>query len=908
MSQPEDDARHTAAERACALVAFVDADQRLSYLNPAGRAMLGVRPDANITSSRLGDFVTRPDHTGMVEVLDAARERVWAGDFTLRVDGADFDVFAVCTAAPAHLGESGGFTIVARDGRTEGTANTGRDRERFLADLEREWQVIEDAEEIMVLASRRLGEYLGADRCAYAQAEADEDHFVMSGDHATGLPHLPGRFAMREFGEGCLRAMRAGEPWVVADSRHDSRLEAADLAAYEFTGIRAVICLPLHKAGRFVAAMAVHQATVRHWKPEEVELVGVVVSRCWESLQRSHASRALRESEQRYRLLVERATDGIWLVDRDLRFVEVNPAACALLGYDRAELLGKAVADFIVSDHQNSLRDLVADQTRAQVVTEVWDMRRADGSVVALELGIQTTPTGLQAIARDVTARLRADAERELLLRREHEIAEALQRSLLPRELPALARLAASARYLPASTHAQAGGDWYEVLPITDTVVALSVGDVVGKGPTAAAVMGQLRSALAGYLLDGHSPAAALERLDAFAVRTDGAMGSTCACLTFDWSTGELCWAVAGHPPPLVVDAGEPRFLAGGTGTVLGAPRRPSYRDDTLVLTPGASVVLYTDGLVERRGEPIDNGLERLRDIVRGAHGLEPEALTGTVTDALLADGHDDDVALVVVRYIPEPLRDRVPAEPVQLGVMRRKVDQWAAATALSPDLLDDLQLALGEAAANAVDHAYPQGGGDFDYEVGRVAEGGIHVVVRDRGRWRPEPADAGYRGRGLRIIRALTEHATFDHGDDHGTTVDFRLASPSSASPATTLPRVEDRAPAGLTVDDTDDSALVLRVCGDLDLTTVDDVRDAVLSRIATSGHRRVDVDLTGLGYLSSSGIALLLDAVAASSRAGVTMAVLAAEGTAPARILTLSGLHGMSTGEDLVVHTVRR
>ncbi|MEU4769281.1 GAF domain-containing protein [Actinosynnema sp. NPDC023794] len=129
-----------------------------------------------------------------------------------------------------------------------------------------------------------------------------------------------------------LRTMRAGQPWIVADAAHDARLTDGDRGTYQRTGIRAVVSVPLLRDGRFVAGVAVHQASVRHLTPAEVELISVVVGRCWESLQRVHADRVLRESEQRHRLLVEQATDAIWILDRDARFVEANRAACALLG------------------------------------------------------------------------------------------------------------------------------------------------------------------------------------------------------------------------------------------------------------------------------------------------------------------------------------------------------------------------------------------------------------------------------------------------------------------------------------------------------------------------------------------------------------------------------------------------
>ncbi|WP_367128887.1 SpoIIE family protein phosphatase [Saccharothrix sp. HUAS TT1] len=838
------------------------------------------------------------------QVVDA---RWWAAagreafELDYRVVTADGDVRRIKERLQVVPGDDGTPKLVRGVMGDVTERHAAEERRGFVGVLDRELQRLDDAGELMALATRMLGEHLRVDRCAYARTEADEDHFVMSGDYATGLPPLPGRFAMAAFGEGALLAMRAGEPWVVADSENDPRLVPADLEAYRLTGIRAVICLPLLRGGRFVAAMAVHQATVRHWTPAEVEVVSVVVNRCWESLQRAHADRALRDSELRHRLLVERATDAIWVLDRELRFVEVNPAACGLLGYDREELTGRAVADLVVPATRERLAGLAADLS-AGVVTEVWGLRRADGTVVEVELSIQATPTGVQAIGRDVTERQRADAERERRLQREHEIAEALQRSLLPRELPALDRLATSARYLPASTHSRIGGDWYEVLPLVGGTVALTVGDVVGKGPEAAAVMGQLRSALAGYLLDGHSPAAALERLDAFTARVNGAAGTTCACLTFDWNTGALCWAVAGHLPPLVLDAsGNPRFLPGDAGSVLGVPGRAPYRDHTTELEPGASVVLYTDGLVERRGTSIDHGLDRLLDVARDAHALPPQALSDAITTALLADGQDDDVALVVARHLPAPLRATVPAQAGELAVMRRGVTAWAALAGLSADLLDDLQLALGEAAANAVDHAYPPDeSGDFDYDISTTAQG-VRVVVRDHGRWRPEPEDKGHRGRGLQIIRSIAVRTAFERGDE-GTTVEFDLVDEAvhapAPAPAEEAPQVADPA--------SDSPVQVLRLSGDVDLKTVDELRAVLTAGIDSTDPRPVEIDLGQVGYLSSSGIALLLEAAATANRARRALTVHAAEGTAPARVLSLSGLQGLTT--DALTVRIRR
>ncbi|WP_410631105.1 SpoIIE family protein phosphatase [Amycolatopsis sp. cmx-4-83] len=858
-----------------------------SFISAGCLSLLGHPPAAWLAEPNFVLSVVHPDDR---DHYDRARAERWAR-------GGDYELSYRALAADGRLVWVQEIARVSSDGAVHGIfldvseRHSETERQRFLAEFERGLQQLDDAEMIMVYAARSLGEYLQADRCAYAEAEEDQDHFLMSGDHATGLPPLPGRFAMSAFGEGCVTAMRAGESWVVDDSFHDDRLAPADLDAYRVTGIRAVICVPLLRGGLFAAAMAVHQATVRHWSSAEVELVELVVRRCWESIQRTHALRALRDSEQRHRLLVERATDAIWVLDRDLRFVEINPAACQLLGYTRDQLLGAPITTLLDDGGDHRWRQVVADPGSVLEVSEVHQIRRADGTEMAFELSIQATPSGVQAIGRDVTERRRREAERELLLQREHEIAETLQRSLLPRELPALPGLAAAARYQPATVHAQTGGDWYEVIPLGGSRVALSVGDVVGKGPQAAAVMGQLRTALAGSLLDGHGPAAALARLDAFAARTDGAPGTTCACLTLDCETGELDWASAGHLPPVVVEAGQPRLLT-GAGSVLGAPDPARHEQHTTTLSPGSSVLLYTDGLVERRGELIDEGLQRLCEAAGRLHGAPPDHQVAAITDALLDIGQDDDVAVLAVRLMPPPLHRRTAADTGLLRTVRNDLARWSGLAGLSRELCEDLNLAVGEAVANSVEHAFPGSRGEATYTVTRTPAGRLDVVVHDNGTWRPEPADNSHRGRGIAIMTALSERFSLDH-DDHGTTVRFTLAAAAPATaPAPAPVTIPEPAPAGLLVDDATPERLVLHISGDLDLTTIDELRPAVLHHLGTATADDIVLDLAEVTYLSSCGIALLLDSAALTRRREGSLTVLVRARSAPLRILEVAGL----------------
>ncbi|TQM03134.1 SpoIIE family protein phosphatase [Pseudonocardia kunmingensis] len=479
-------------------------------------------------------------------------------------------------------------------------------------------------------------------------------------------------------------------------------------------------------------------------------------------------------------------------------------------------------------------------------------------------------------------------------------IAETLQTSLLPPTLPRLERLPLASRYLPAARGAQAGGDWYDVLPLDDGRVAIAVGDVVGQGARAAAIMGQLRSALSGYLLEGHEPEQALERLDRFAARVPGATGSTVACLVLDPETGGLRWARAGHPPPLVAGPDGCRPLEDAAGTVLGVRGRPAYTAGSAALRPGETIVLYTDGLVERRGELVDDGIDRLAALVARHHALAPAPLTDALLAGALAPGADaeepdpaDDVALIVARLAPAPLRLVLPAEAAVLRELRATLLAWTAAAGMDEDDVYDLQLAVGEAAANAVEHAYRgRAPGPMAVELERDADGGVRAHVRDEGAWRPVPEDKGYRGRGLELIRDVSSRMQLNHGPG-GTEVLFTVP-PSGGPPATVEPtprpaRPAPTGPAALRPGPGPDGRSV-RVHGELDLAGVRCVRDELL-QAAAAGHE-LTVDLRPTTYLASAGIALLVEADRTVRAAGGRLRLLVAPADVVRRALALSGV----------------
>lgn len=191
-------------------------------------------------------------------------------------------------------------------------------RNRFLVSLDDALRPLTDPREITLTAARVLGEYLQVDRCAYADVEADADTMNLTGNYVRSpeIKSIVGRLKFSDFGREVLRLMREDAPFVVDDVDHHQP-PVGDPSAYRATQIRAVVCVPLHKAGRFVAAMAVHMATPRAWEPEDVELVRAVAARCWESIERARLERGLQESEEHFRAFVTTSSAVVYRTNAD---------------------------------------------------------------------------------------------------------------------------------------------------------------------------------------------------------------------------------------------------------------------------------------------------------------------------------------------------------------------------------------------------------------------------------------------------------------------------------------------------------------------------------------------------------------------------------------------------------------
>jgi serine phosphatase RsbU (regulator of sigma subunit) len=244
--------------------------------------------------------------------------------------------------------------------------------------------------------------------------------------------------------------------------------------------------------------------------------------------------------------------------------------------------------------------------------------------------------------------------ERSRLYEQTRDVASVLQRSLLADEPPRDERIEVATRYEPAVEHLEVGGDWYDAFTLGRDCIGIVVGDVVGRGLGAATAMGQLRSALRALAGADRRPAEVLEHLDTFVAQVEPARFATVAYAEVDLGTGEVAYASAGHLPPVLLGPGvRPHLFMEGRSPPLGVPEPGEKRaQGSFTLARGASFLLYTDGLVERRTEPIDAGLERLLAAVAALGDPGPGELADTLPAVLIEhEAPGDDVCLLAFRF-----------------------------------------------------------------------------------------------------------------------------------------------------------------------------------------------------------------------------------------------------------------
>jgi len=660
----------------------------------------------------------------------------------------------------------------------------------------------------------RMTEILGSDTAAFLLLDEARDELVARA--AKGIEE--------EVEAGVRIPVGAGFAGRVAARRQ--ALAIADIDAFDIynpilreKGIRSLLGVPLLIEGRVTGVLHVGTLTPREFTPEDADLLQLAADRAALAIEHAEAYEAERAAhrhaeETAHRLqAVQRVTDaGLAylpldallkeLLERIAEIVHSDTAAFLLLDDNGRELVARA-AKGIEEEVEAGVRIPVGRGFAGRIAAErraifIPDVDHADilnpilrekgiRSLLGVPLLIEGRVTGVLHVG-SLTHREFTEGDRNLLqlaadraalaidharLFHQRRVVEMLQETLVPERLPEIPGLRLVARYRPASVRGGIGGDWYDAFQLPGGSIALVIGDVMGHGIAAAALMAQMRTALRAYALDKHSPAGVAERMNRLMMSLADSQMTTLVYAVLDLDRDCLSVVSAGHLPPLVRPPdGEARFLPTYGDPPLGVSRNTLYREQTFTLEPGSTVILVTDGAVEVRGEALDRGLERLRALAVAQ--TDPEALTTAVAAGEIGqDPPEDDVAILVAEVAPLP--DRLstvwPARAETLGGMRPVLRRWLGKWGAAPDEIYDITVAVQEASANAVEHAYAPGAATFDVEASHE-DGLITVVVSDRGHWRAPRGT--HRGRGLIMMRALMQDVDVQQSEG-GTTVVLR-------------------------------------------------------------------------------------------------------------------------------------
>ncbi|WP_240361978.1 MULTISPECIES: SpoIIE family protein phosphatase [Streptomyces] len=359
--------------------------------------------------------------------------------------------------------------------------------------------------------------------------------------------------------------------------------------------------------------------------------------------------------------------------------------------------------------------------------------------------------------------------QRAMLYEQEHDLAEGLQQAMLPRRIPEVPGARLAVRYRSARFGRDIGGDWYDVIPLPGGRVGVAIGDVQGHDTHAAAVMGQLRIVLRAYAAEGHAPATVTARASVFLHELDTDRFATCTYAEADLSTGVVQIVRAGHVDPLLRLAdGSCRRLPVEGGLPLGLSAefgRLEYPVSTIELDPGQTLLLYTDGLVERPGADLDDGMQWLASLVRSGPE-ELEALADRLCDVVDERGGQDDVALLLLRRseteVPQGggrLRQHVAQNDPEALTSSRHMIRAAVRAWGARERSDEIELAADELITNALMHT--DGGAIVTIRVLSGPERRLRVEVEDRSSALPrrrEAGSSGVSGRGLMLVDRLAD------------------------------------------------------------------------------------------------------------------------------------------------------
>jgi len=442
-------------------------------------------------------------------------------------------------------------------------------------------------------------------------------------------------------------------------------------------------------------------------------------------------------------------------------------------------------------EHEPGLRDLYTKTGRGMRAVHGLPVAGSGGEPVGT-IALLSTAAYLEshdwAVLRSFADQAARALERAWRFLQEHELAVRLQRSLLPERLPSADGLELAGHYRAGADAVEVGGDWYDAVRRPDGTVHLCVGDVSGKGIGAATVMSRQRHTFEVYAHDLASPAEVVRRMLRHA---DGEEMITLAVVTLDPYAGELRYSCVGHPPPLLLDrdSGELTRLDRAGAPPVGVAVPVDIVEATLPLPERAALLMYTDGLIERRGRNIEDAIALLGRVLQSESVLAPDTILAKIADTI--GSPDDDVALLLLSLDQQKVSFAIelPADANALRGLRRRLRGWLAQRGIDADESAGVVLAVSEACNNAIEHGYrDNGAGPVKVSLAPADDGMLRIVVEDHGTWRDDAPSAD-RGRGIGLMEELMDSTDIQTGLQ-GTRVTLerrvRAAPPLEAEPAT--------------------------------------------------------------------------------------------------------------------------
>jgi PAS domain S-box-containing protein len=837
----------TIADQLPHLVWERDAAGEFTWVNDAFRRFFGVTPEQAIRMDRAQHV--HPDDRPDLEytVVTAVRDhrpfhtelRVRRADDEWRwLEIRGLPQFDAEGRYRGHVGTSTDVTDrKAAEARLRSAAAVAAYRARLIATVRSAGDPVEVQEE----AVRLLGEHLGAGRVHFGDIDETGQFGVVRADYHPGLPSVVGIYRLNDYGPAAMDVFRAGETLVIDDVAHDPRLTGPEREATASLQIGAYVMHPMVRQGRTVNVLVVHHREAHRWTDEELDVIRDTADHSWAAVEQVRADEVLRLRHARAELVAQLLSDlerqptvagryqrladalvpdfadyvtveapgqddpvlavvhrdpqllsTLSSLRREHRVSDSDPRSASVSAAGEPQLIGVITpalrAEYSTDPTCKALLDRLAPRSHVVVPLDLGG--GVDGVLMAGISDPDRAPFTredldfLAGTARRVGVLLSAARLRQ----EEHDIAVRLQQALLPDELIWHPHVPITARYHAADALLEVGGDWYDTFSWPSGHIGVMVGDVVGHNLDSAAAMGRLRAATAALAISTPpDPAALMGALEQFARGPDGIDFVTAVCVVVDPATGELSYSSAGHPPLLVVHPGAPAVqledaLSAPLGSAFASPRISAR----ITLRPGSLVVMYTDGLIERRRRSPTDGLVQLEQLAtrladRPLGVIADELISGMAADS---PAHDD-VVVACFRYTPVRARFErsLPADGRLLAGLRADVRAWMDEIALTGEYRDHVLLGVGEACTNVVEHAYVgRPAGPLDVV---LADYGYHVTVevRDQGAWRPSRSKED-GGRGTPIMQKLADRF-YRRTEPGGTTVALSLSVPERREPS---------------------------------------------------------------------------------------------------------------------------